>query len=282
MDKINFLLKDNFPFSNKTADKLQEQNELLAKLTSIGGDNYIVSGCVDTGGVVSDGFIVVDGELLPFVGGALKTYLTIVETSEDVTAFGEEYPDAYINRHVELSDAGAYAFSDFTQVKTNQELFESIQVIQGTPPGVVEDWLGLLEKIPDNYMLCDGRALNKADYPELYDNIGTLHGSVGDSQFRLPDCGARFMVAYDNNFVDHDAIGKKGGSATVTLTEAQLPPHKIQVTADSDYGGNGSVLALGGGGATDVTIDSDEVGSGDSIENRPPYITVAKIIKVKY
>ncbi len=282
MDRINLLSQTDFPLSEKTLDVMQNQTLLVEKLSALGGTDYIISGCDVADDVATDGFIVIAGEPMPFVGGAVKDHIKIIETKEAVAAFGKNYIDAYVSRYATFTDDEALAFSDYSKVKSTKDLYETIQGIQGSPPGVSEDWFGLLDKIPANYMLCDGRALNKADYPILYDNIGTTHGSVGDLQFKLPDCGARFTAAYDSDNVDHDAIGKKGGATTVTLTQAQMPNLKFSVTADQDYGGNGSTLALGGGGSPDVSVDTNTIGQNDSVENRPQFITAAKIIKVKY
>ena len=78
MNKINFLGKDNFPLSSDTMDIMQQMIALSAKMALLGGSNYILSGCVDTGTTVSDGIIVVDGELLAFEGGTKKAKITIL------------------------------------------------------------------------------------------------------------------------------------------------------------------------------------------------------------
>jgi hypothetical protein len=61
--------------------------ELSDGLAAMFGDNVIVSGCVVSGNTVTDGWIVVNGELLPFLGtrtGVLDTFL-IRETLTPLT-----------------------------------------------------------------------------------------------------------------------------------------------------------------------------------------------------
>lgn len=308
MDKINFLLKENFPFSNETGNKLQKQNELLARLTAIGGDNYILSGCVDTEGVVSDGYIVIAGELLPFIGGVLKTDLIIVEERLTETAFGTDYPDAYVNRHVELADDGDYVFSEFKQVLNNVVLAAKLESSGGTPIGVTMGWAGFIDKVPEQFMLCDGRALKIEDYPELYAVIGGNYGVVGSTEFRLPNKGGKVDVGYNSGDSDYDAIGGIGGSKEVTLTEQNIPKHdhvnsgsafnRLSAKA-SDLTSEGTI----GAGVDDVNADEeyrisdmttllwdqskvqafggDGSGITSSFDIRQPYFVEGKIIKVK-
>ncbi|MDO5970613.1 phage tail protein [Flavivirga aquimarina] len=75
-----------------------------------------------------------------------------------------------------------------------------------------------MDKIPENYMLCDGRALNIDEYPELFENIGTSFGAVGTTQFKIPDLREKFLVGYSGNG-DYNAVGQTGGLDEVTLTK---------------------------------------------------------------
>ena len=43
-----------------------------------------------------------------------------------------------------------------------------------------------LNSIPDNWMPCDGQALNKIDYSALYQVIGNAYGAAADT-FNLPN-----------------------------------------------------------------------------------------------
>jgi formylmethanofuran dehydrogenase subunit C len=76
MNKINFTAKDNFPLSSDTMEMMQQMIGLNANLALLGGTNYILSGCVDDGTNVTDGIIVVDGELIPFEGGIKNAKIT--------------------------------------------------------------------------------------------------------------------------------------------------------------------------------------------------------------
>ena len=51
--------------------------------------------------------------------------------------------------------------------------------------GMILPYLG--STIPDGYLLCDGSEVRVADFEDLYDVIGTTHGSSDSTKFNLPD-----------------------------------------------------------------------------------------------
>jgi microcystin-dependent protein len=301
MDRINFLAQDSFPVSTNTLERLQQEISRVANMSFLGGSNYILSGCVDSGTNVTPGIIVIEGELLPFIGGIKQEKIAIQETQQTLTAFGISYPEAYINRVAVFSSTGQYNWSDFKQVLTTQELQQRIDNIKGDKPGTVKMWAGQIEKISQEYRLCDGALLSVIDYPELFENLGTAFGGNGVSSFALPDLRAKFIVGFDSSKTDYNALGKYGGNETVTLTKDQIPAHdhvrnalfnKLsaragdvneqatpgsidQATAQAEY----NVGSMTEQRWNDATIQS--VGGGQSHENRPPYFTLAYIIKVK-
>jgi hypothetical protein len=187
MDKINFLLKDNFPLSSDTLDLMQRMNALIAGLAALGGDKYILSGCEDDGaGNVSNGVIVADGNILPLQGGIKKAKITIVETSKTLSAFGVDYPEAYVYRSAKFADAGEWDWADFARVYTNRELAQRITDFT-EPIGSVKIWAGTLENIPTGYRHCNGDPLSRVEYPELFAAIGTSYDAdMAYPLFRLP------------------------------------------------------------------------------------------------
>lgn len=304
MDSINFLGKADFPNSSQTMDMLQG----IAKMggtaaAKLGGDNYILSGCIDRAGVVSDGIIVIEGMPYNFEGGNKKDKLTIKEVKETLMAFGVEYPEARTKRSVVFSDNGPYNWGDFKQVLTNTELEKRIESIKGTPLGIPEMWVGYLDKIPSNYKLCNGEIMSIEDYKELYAVIGTIHGSDGLTGFALPDMRKLFVVGYDNQTDDYNTIGKKGGKEKVQLTVDELPNHNHTDRAGTSFdklsARAADVDATNTPGSIDDKTPDQEyrvggmspqqweeakirsVGKDLAHENRPPFFTVAYIMKVK-
>lgn len=302
MDNINLTSKQNFPFGIKAASVFQDTMQMLSKMVALGGDNYVLTGCTeDSSGNVADGTVVINGEIMPFKGGVKKAKIKIVENRESTEAFGVQYPDAYVFRFAEFSDTGDFDWGNFNQIISNQELWSKIESIKGDPPGIRVSWCGTLDKIPSNYMLCDGSTLSKDDYPELFENIGFTFGAVGTSQFKLPDLRERFSVCYSGQG-DYNSVGDSGGLAAVSLSEDEMAEHdhtndnffnKLSARASDVDSTNtpGSVdsqspsneyRVSGMSGMQWVNATISKVGKGKPHENRPPFFVEAFIIKVKY
>jgi hypothetical protein len=98
MNNIDLFKYPRFPLSSETIDFMQSMSVLIAKLAGLGGSNYILSGCVETGNNVSSGVVVIAGEILPFASGTKTTYVVIEETKRSVTAESQVYADIYISR----------------------------------------------------------------------------------------------------------------------------------------------------------------------------------------
>lgn len=74
------------------------------------------------------------------------------------------------------------------------------------PAGTIMAWAGPLKSIPKGWSLCDGKELNVADHPFLFEAIGTIWGGNGTPMFCLPDLQGYFLRGADNNSqVDPDA-----------------------------------------------------------------------------
>jgi microcystin-dependent protein len=306
MNSINFFSGDKFPMYREALAKMQEMTNLIARLAGIGGNTYILSGCEGNGnGSVSDGFVVVNGELLPFIGSAVPSSgkVTIQETRSDVNTFGVVYPETYITRVAKFALTGEYNWSDFEPIQNNKALYTLIKDIKGDAPGTIKMWAGLVSKIPSDYRICDGSELNPNEFPELYDSIGVSFGGDGNNTFNLPDLRGRFIVGFNSADSDYNAIGKIDGSKEIVLTEDNLPAHNHTASADTyfnklaaraadidatnttkatDSGAPDTEYRIAGMTSTQwnqATIKS--VGGNQAHENRPPYFTLAYIIKVR-
>ena len=293
MNRINFYSGDKFPQYREALVKMQDMILLISALAGLGGKNYILSGCtLGNDGKTSDGYVVINNELLPFVGGDTKDKITVKETRQDETAFNVVYPELYITRVAQFSDTGEYSWSDFKQVPTNIELYNQVKNVVGVPVGAGLDWDGDIADIPQDYMLCDGRALLIEEYPELYAKLGIRWGGNGTTNFFLPNKGGRFSVGY-TGAGDYAKIGVIGGAEYVTLLVEHLANHKHIMpwgenpsTAWSppwDYapGYIGNQRGNNGTDNDNAWAYSSDVGENKPHENRPPFYVEGKIIKVK-
>lgn len=293
MDKINFTAKDSFPASIETLDRLQQATSMVASLALLGGDTYILSGCKEVEGIIEPGIVVIAGEVLPFVGGATLEFIAIEETKQELEAFDELYPEAYINRIAKFTNDGKLRWKDVKRIVTNQELDNKIASLRGEPLGIKLDYTGKIERIPENYMLADGRVLKTVDYPDL----AWFYGAELQESFKLPDMKHLFVVGYDPNVPEYSEIGRTGGQKEVTLKEENLADHSHVYSDDTNAMGaftlngqsfptkvvgvnNQDSSAKSGGSGT--LYQSSVVGKSEPFDIRPEYFVSAYIIKVKY
>lgn len=174
------------------------------------------------------------------------------------------------------------------------------------PLGIIHMWAGAADTLPDNYLLCNGQAVNQSDYPELYNVIGNTFNTAANSNgmnwpapssgmFRLPDLQGRFIVGYNPQNTDYNKIAANGGEAKHTLNSNEMPNHTHSF--DDYYGLDytnsandwkqrgilfGSYKALDGkyvgwpnvGSSRNAIIynthDTNSAGGNNAHENRPP------------
>jgi microcystin-dependent protein len=278
MNRINFTAKDNFPLSSDTTALLQQIITTNAGLALLGGSDYILSGCLEDGNNVSAGIVVIGGEILPFQAGAKQSKITVEETTQDLTALGADYPEAYVFRVAKFSATGEYNWSDFSQILTNRELQARFESVQTEPVGTIKMWPGVVA--PDGYLLCQGQTLVVADYPELAAVLLPAYPAPA-GLFLLPNLAGKFIVGYDVNDSDYNAIKKTGGEKTHLLTESEMPAHSHNVQLYAGTTGDITQNHVSASVSTDSGNKTSVTGGGQPHENRPPYHTLAYIIKAR-
>ncbi|WP_405317632.1 tail fiber protein [Faecalibacillus faecis] len=133
------------------------------------------------------------------------------------------------------------------------------------------------DTIPENWLLCNGDAVSRTDYQELFNTIGITYGSGdGFTTFNLPDLQGKIPVGKDENDTDFDTLGNTGGEKTHTLTLNELPNNVIS-TASTGTNADGYIAR--GGYTTDGNYNFG--GQGQSHNIVQPYIVQNYIIKAK-
>lgn len=137
---------------------------------------------------------------------------------------------------------------------------------------------------PDGWLGCDGRSVQKADYPELYALLGDTYGAAGD-EFSLPNLANRVLRG-----AAAGAPGDFGGGDDVTLTPDHLPAHAHPFRASSADAENdvpgGNVIARAGednfGQALDMVDMAPESIGPAGAETPQPVPLVPRHITVAY
>lgn len=89
-----------------------------------------------------------------------------------------------------------------------------------TKPGMV--MIDCTGSIPDGWLLCNGQAISRTIYANLFTAIGTIWGSGdGSTTFNVPNFQGRFPVGGGT----WTTLGAYGGASAVTLTIANMPAH---------------------------------------------------------
>lgn len=87
----------------------------------------------------------------------------------------------------------------------------------GIPSGVVFPFAGTTA--PYGYLLCNGSAISRSEYPQLFLALGVSHGQGdGSTTFNLPDYRGRFMRGVDGGIGrDPDRTSRKHPTTGATI-----------------------------------------------------------------
>ena len=176
------------------------------------------------------------------------------------------------------------------------------------PIGSTVEWW--CEEAPENWLICNGQAVSRTDYKDLFNVIGTQYGAGdGNTTFNLPNLSGRVPVGLTTTEGDnYKLLGNKGGSKTHLLTIEEMPSHthnggtsdaktsfmRAVSTAGDFYARNHTVSNGSGsysdysGGSSDFpgashyhTFTTSSVGKDKAFDIMPSYIVSHFIIKAK-
>jgi microcystin-dependent protein len=92
------------------------------------------------------------------------------------------------------------------------------------PPGSVSAFAGI--SVPGGWLYCDGSAIDRTIYADLFAAIGTTFGAGdGETTFNIPNLRGRNIIGLNSSETDFDVLGETGGAKRHTLTIAELPAH---------------------------------------------------------
>jgi len=117
-------------------------------------------------------------------------------------------------------------------------------VVQTTPVGVIEAFAGV--NAPAGWLFCDGSAISRIQYPELFSALSTTYGSGdGSTTFNLPDLRGR-MPFGKGTHSDVASLGQNEGASLAN----RRPKHQHTVYF-SDPGHGHSMYATQGNYGTE-------------------------------
>jgi microcystin-dependent protein len=151
---------------------------------------------------------------------------------------------------------------------------------------------------PAGWLLCDGSAVSRTTYADLFAIIGTTFGlGDGSTTFNLPDFRRRVSVGAGGSGTGTlgNAVGNAGGAETHTLSSGEMPSHSHNVTdpghshtVGDSYNSNASSggisimdnqLASFSSSNNTTGISIQNTGGGAAHNNIQPSLVVNQIIK---
>lgn len=165
---------------------------------------------------------------------------------------------------------------------------KKVIITDSFPVGAVVEWWS--DIIPEGWLICNGQALNKSDYPDLYKAIGDKYTPVVSSTtFNLPNHNGRAPVGVDSNDSDFDTLGAKFGEKKHTLIPNEMPSHSHGVERQKWFfndvvynSGGGAILNNAGESTSPSYLGSTKLTGGDQAHNNTqPSIATYFIIKAK-
>lgn len=150
---------------------------------------------------------------------------------ELTTLLDDNYlPSSYVPSWEDLVDMPSGFADDVDDVgfTTEAELTALLDDnYDATPPGTLQMYAG--SAAPAGYLLCDGSAVSRATYADLFAVVGETYGAGdGTTTFNLPDMRQRFPLGLATSGTG-STLGEAGGAIdhqhSTTLAVGNLPAH---------------------------------------------------------
>lgn len=157
-----------------------------------------------------------------------------------------------------------------------------------TQIGTVQAWAGTTA--PTGYLLCQGQAVSRTTYSDLYNIISTKYGSGdGSTTFNLPDLRCNIPVGYKSGDGNFGTVGKTGGDKTQNLYAMIGNPNgqtnqlgfEVSATVPTGHAFTRRFENLTVNGDVSAASNSTIVygANGESATTIQPYVTMNYIIK---
>jgi hypothetical protein len=285
MNRIDLTKLAGFPGGQKTFKFLQDNySDGLGAIAKFIGNKKIITGVENVGGIVSDGWVVIDGELLFFQGGAVGTKIIVVETADvtPVTFADGSTQNVYFTRKATFgTGVGEFLYSELTRLQPLEEVWQEKDI---------------------KHVSCDAAyILANFEASGLGKNLrkgwAIANGANGTDDWR-----GQFMVAYDDRSVDpangiwdilYNTPGATGGEKAHTLTTSEMPSHQHTTHGEGAIAGNrylsrnnnrysqgSGADAFGSDTVIDAGLKTGATGGGAAHENRPNFKVIVVIQKI--
>lgn len=130
-----------------------------------------------------------------------------VQGATDGTPYDEALINDYQGFFQKLLSAAGFTPNGQVETALASQYFDAMRAVQGVP-GFVDYFAGVTP--PPGYLVCDGSAISRTTYADLFAAIGVIYGSGdGSTTFNLPDARGLFTRFLDQGAgVDPDVADR--------------------------------------------------------------------------
>jgi len=167
---------------------------------------------------------------------------------------------------------------DNSKKLANTEFIQALASIL-VPIGCVQAYAG--NTLPNGWLLCDGSAVSRTDYAELYAVIGTTYGAGdGIDTFNLPDLVDKFIQGNATSGTEHSA-GLPNITGNITFRDNAMVGASGSFRYEESSASNSYIDTSGTSNQRNATFDASRSSSvyGNSTTVQPPSVTMRYIIK---
>lgn len=250
MKTFNFNQTGGFKLTTETLSDIQDAYSIVERVAQVAGNMAIISGCKETSGgaSITNGVVMINDELLDFVGGGkLNTVIIREVITERKFENGEMKPVAKYRFATFGFSNTYYPWADFKRIPPLNTLEGRFKYIEDFIPTVplkqIEARLTKLEQAAKP--IIDGNA------PVLFMRPAN---EIPEGWEECTEFRGRFPIGMNPNDFDFKDILQAGGNKTHTLTMSELPRHSFKI-----FGGDGMNTATIGNNPNGTAA-----GKGDS------------------
>ncbi|AVF49358.1 hypothetical protein AL492_17700 [Elizabethkingia anophelis] len=230
MKKFIFNYPEGFDFTTDTLTEIQDAYSIVEGVARMAGNMVIISGCEEASGgaAISDGVVMINNELLKFIGGGKQNTVIIREIITQEKAENGEMQDVIINRFATFGFSNVYfPWADFKRIPPLNSLEGRFKAIEEFIPTVplqqIEARLTKLERA--SKPILDGNA------PVLFMRPAN---EIPEGWEEATEFRGRFPMGLNPDDFDFAQVLQAGGNKTHTLTMSELPRHSFKI-----FGGDG-------------------------------------------
>lgn len=237
--EIQFMQTGGVPLTNDLLDVLQKTYDIYNCIAPLAGNLTIIAGCELSGSYVNPGVVAIDGEVLPFVGGALSSTVYINIESQSETFQDQTDKILIIKKTVQFGSATtSYNWADFVKLETLKEI--QLRVNNGVTQQQLNDLIAEVE------------VLKLKTAPIINDGIVMIWrkplSEIPAGWKECIDYRGKTIVGRDPNDVDFSNINNTGGSKTKIISQTNLPPISASANIVQPYGNPATGGGFDGGG----------------------------------